>query len=357
MSNKEKVLVAMSGGVDSSFAAARLLKQGFEVIGVHFLLWRPEPGLGKDREPPSPEQSAIKSAEQIGIDLKVIDLREIFRKQIVEYFINDYLAGRTPNPCSLCNPKIKFATLLGLAGETGARHISSGHYARVIFDACRSEYRLLEANDKSKDQSYFLAMLDQTILSRVIFPLGEMKKSEVKKEASALGLESAGREESQDVCFVFSKNYADLIEAHRPGAEKSGDAVDILGNKIGVHKGIYRYTVGQHRGLAMNQPDLFVIAIDAARNRIVVDREKYLFHRKMKVSGINWMTALEFPFDCHAKIRYRFEKAECRVERTDGDAFVATFSTPQRAVTPGQSAVFYREDRVIGGGWIESAFD
>jgi len=357
MNNKEKVLVAMSGGVDSSFAADRLQKQGFEVTGVHFLLWRPEPAAGKDRELPSPEQSAKKSAEQVGIDLRVIDLREKFRKQIVEYFLNDYLSGRTPNPCSLCNPKIKFAALLELADEMGARHIGSGHYARVIFDACRSEHQLREANDKSKDQSYFLAMLDQKILSRMVFPLGEMKKSEVKKEAAALGLESASREESQDVCFVFSKNYADLIEAHRPGAEKSGDAIDISGNKIGVHKGIYRYTIGQHRGLAMNQPDLFVVAIDAPNNRIVVDKEKYLFHRKMKVSGMNWMTALNFPFDCHAKIRYRFEKAECRVERMEGDAFVATFSTPQRAITPGQSAVFYREDRVIGGGWIESAFD
>jgi len=357
MSNKEKVLVAMSGGVDSSFAAASLQKQGFEVIGVHFLLWRPEPGPGKDREAPSPEQSAKTSAEQVGIDLRVVDLREKFRSRIVEYFLNDYLAGRTPNPCSICNPKIKFAALLELAGEMGARHIASGHYARVIFDACGSEYQLLEANDKSKDQSYFLAMLGQNVLSRLVFPLGEMKKSEVKKDAAALGLESASREESQDVCFVFSKNYADLIEAHRPGAEKSGDAVDISGNKIGVHKGIYRYTIGQHRGLAMNRPDLFVIAIDAANNRIVVDQEKHLFHRKMKVSGMNWMTPLNFPFDCRAKIRYRFEKAQCRVERVEGDAFVATFSAAQRAITPGQSAVFYREDRVIGGGWIERAFD
>jgi tRNA-uridine 2-sulfurtransferase len=353
MSEKEKALVAMSGGVDSSFAAACLQKQGFEVTGVHFLLWQPEPVA----DMPSPAQSAKKSAEQMGIEFRVIDLREQFRARVVDYFMDEYLRGRTPNPCSACNPAIKFTALLELADEMGATHVASGHYARVMFDACKSEHRLLEANDKSKDQSYFLAMLDQKMLSRLVFPLGEIKKSEVKKEAAALGLESANRKESQDVCFALSKNYADLIEARRPGAAKSGDAVDVSGTKIGVHRGIYRYTVGQHRGLAMNRPDLFVVAIDAGNNRIVVGPEKHLFHRKMKVSGMNWMTPLEFPFDCQAKIRYRFEKAPCRVEPVEDGVFVATFAEPQRAITPGQSAVFYLEDRVIGGGWIDGAFD
>jgi tRNA-specific 2-thiouridylase len=247
--------------------------------------------------------------------------------------------------------------LIELADQTGVEYVASGHYARVIFDACKSEYQLREADDKSKDQSYFLALLNRNILGRMVFPLGEMKKSDVKTEALKMGLDSAKQEESQDVCFALSKNYAVVIEALRPDRKNSGDMVDVSGKKIGVHKGIHCYTVGQHRGLALNRPDLFVIAIDAAKNQIVVDQDKHLFHSKMKVRGMNWLTDINLPMDCLTKIRYRFEKAECRVEQISDDAVAAVFKKPQRAITPGQAAVFYLEDRVIGGGWIESGWD
>jgi tRNA-uridine 2-sulfurtransferase len=348
-SPQKKILIAMSGGVDSSMAAALLKQQGHEVIAVHFLLWRSEQGGGCE--------SAQKSAEQLGMDFRALDLREKFRDMVVEYFVNEYLRGRTPNPCSLCNPQIKFAALATLADELGAQFISTGHYAQIEFDACRCEPRMLEAVDKSKDQSYFLAMLDKKILSRVVLPLGSLKKSEVKDRARGLGLDCAGREESQDVCFALDRGYTHVIEALRPGAARPGDVVDGSGKKIGTHKGIHCYTVGQHRGLALNRPDLFVTAVDAAANRVVVGGEQELYHSSMKVSGLNWLTGTELPVECQAKIRYRSEKAECRVMPAGGDAVVATFEKPQRAITPGQSAVFYLGERVLGGGWIESAFD
>jgi len=346
----------MSGGVDSSFAAAALMSQGWEVIGVHFRLWN----QSQDRSPKdrifAAEPSLQKTAQQLGIQLRIIDQSDRFRREIVDYFVKEYLQGRTPNPCALCNPKIKFAALVKLADELKASHISTGHYARVDFDGCQSECRLLEAADKSKDQSYFLFLLEQETLRRLILPLGNMTKSEVKKRIKELGLEAANTEESQDVCFALSKDYAAVIESLEPSAQKSGDMVDLAGKKIGRHQGIYRYTIGQHRGLALSRPDLFVVGIDAKKNQVVVDNESFLFHRRMTVSGLNWLSAVELPISCQAKIRYRFEKAACTVEKASQGVLVV-FDQPQRAITPGQAAVFYRRERVLGGGWIEKAFD
>jgi len=354
MTKREKVLVAMSGGLDSSFAAASLRDQGYAVTGAHFRLWKP----GAESEAPSlSEESARQTAQYLGIEFRVVDLRRRFREEVVEYFVNEYLAGRTPNPCALCNPRIKFKTLLELADEISADFIATGHYARVSFDAGNTEYHLLEAKDQNKDQSYFLAFLNRAILRRIIFPLGEMAKSEVKKRGLEMKLPAAANAESQDTCFALDKNYAGIIESVKPEAKRPGDLVDLSGEKIGSHKGIYHYTIGQHRGLALNREDWYVIAIDARKNQVVVDQEPNLLHRKMQLAGLNRLSAFSLPLDCQVKIRYRSAKADARLEETADGMLVVSFAKPQRAITPGQAAVFYRGERVIAGAWIEKAFD
>jgi len=354
MAEKEKVVVAMSGGVDSALASALLLKNGFEVIGVYFQLWKPR----EIDEASSPfQQWAKKSAEKLGIKFYSLDLRERFRKEIVEPFIEQYIAGKTPNPCALCNPKIKFQALWELAEEFSAKYIASGHYARVGFEPCSGSYALLEAKDKTKDQSYFLFLLNQKFLSRLLFPLGEWTKKQVKAQAQDWGIPSAERCESQDVCFAFSGNYPKLIEVLKPEAKKPGEIVDSSGEVLGTHQGIYRYTIGQHRGLGLNQPGLYVLALDPKQNQIIVGKEPGLYHQKLLANKINWVAGVQFPLSCSAKIRYKTEKAECRVELTSQDKVIVSFDQPQRAITPGQAVVFYREERVLGGGWIEKAFD
>jgi len=352
MAEREKVIVAMSGGVDSSFAAARLQEQGLTVVGAHFMLWRPGTQAAS-----AAVDSAAQNAKRLGIELLTVDLRERFLGEVVEYFVSEYLAGRTPNPCSVCNPGIKFAALLRLADELSAGFVATGHYAVARRDSCKSETQLLEAEDKAKDQSYFLAFLDREALSRVIFPLGELTKAQVRDAAGQMGLPAAAREDSQDVCFALSRDYGRVIESLRPNAARSGDIVDLSGRRLGTHQGIWRYTIGQRRGLALNQPDLFVVSIDPVKNQVKVGKEQDLFHSKMKVSRMNKLAEFAAPLDCQVKIRYRSAKTRCRIEAEDNGEWLVSFSEPLRAVTPGQVAVFYREERVVAGAFIEGARD
>jgi tRNA-specific 2-thiouridylase len=354
MSSREKVLVAMSGGVDSSFAALSLRDRGFKVFGLHFRLW----GSGAEPEAHSlTEESARQTAQELGIEFRVLDLRRKFRDEVVSYFVNEYLSGRTPNPCALCNPRIKFQSLVELAEEIPAAFIATGHYARISSEAGNREYQLLSAKDRDKDQSYFLAFLPRAILRRVIFPLGEMKKNEVKKCSREMKLAAASRPESQDICFALAENYPAVIESLRPEAKRPGDIVDLSGKKIGSHRGIYHYTIGQRRGLGLNRENGYVIAIDAGRNQVVVDKESYLFHRKMQVASVNWLDDTSLPFECQVKIRHRSAKADARVEAAEQGKLLVSFAKPQRAITPGQAAVFYDGERVIAGAWIEKALD
>jgi len=354
MAGKEKVVVAMSGGVDSALASALLLKNGFEVIGAYFQLWKSKEN---DEASSSSEQWAKRNAEKLGLKFYSLDLKERFRKEIVEPFIEQYLIGKTPNPCALCNPKIKFQALWELADELSAKYIASGHYARVFFEPCSGSYALWEAKDKTKDQSYFLFLLNQKFLSRLLFPLGEWTKKEVKAQAREWEIPSAERCESQDVCFVFSGNYPKLIEALKSEAKKPGEIVDSTGKVLGTHQGIYHYTIGQHRGLGLNQPGLYVLEIDPNQSQIIVGKEPELYHQRLLANGINWIAEVQFPLSCFAKIRYKTEKAECQVEPARENQVLVSFREKQRAITPGQAVVFYREERVLGGGWIEKAFD
>ena len=248
MAKHERVLVAMSGGVDSAIAAALLKEQGFEVIGVHLLLWKPgwktdsaqndlPASNSADFEEISRTESARKTAAKLGIEFHLLDLRKQFLEQVAKPFVKEYLQGRTPNPCPICNLKIKFRTLLELADQLSAKYIASGHYARIVFDASANEYQLLEAISKDKDQSYFLFSLNQEVLTRMILPLWEMNKSMVRKQAQELGLASASAKESQDVCFALSGNYAKLVESFNPGNRADGEIVDLSGNVLGFHKG------------------------------------------------------------------------------------------------------------------------
>lgn len=353
-------MVAMSGGVDSAVAAALLQEQGLEVIGVHLLLWKS--GGKNDSGPKDPRlspfaRSAADTAEKLGIAFHLLDLQERFLREVVNPFVSEYLQGRTPNPCPGCNLKIKFRSLVLLADQLSAKYIATGHYARTFFDAGANEHQLFEALSKDKDQAYFLFFVNQEILSRLIFPLREMNKSMVRKQAQELGLELADAKESQDLCFALSGNYAEVVELLSPGIENQGEIIDLSGKILARHPGIHHYTIGQRRGLKLNRSDLYVVKIDPARKQVIVGPEKELYHQKMKVSSVNWIAQISLPRSCQTKIRYRSKKAECRVEPLSENRVMAIFPEPQCAITPGQAAVFYDGEKVLGGGWIEEALD
>ena len=342
--------MAFSGGVDSSLACHLLKEQGYEVLGVYFQ-------LGSVPSQPEKEKEALflaqKTATQLGIKFISLDLKERFFKKVVKPFVRQYLMGKTPNPCAVCNPEVKFWALFQLKRELGASWVATGHYARVVYDPDFKEYQLLEALDKGKDQSYFLFQLKLSWLKRIIFPLGEKSKAQIKKYAQELGLASAKREESQDLCFVYSRNYAQVIELLAKKPSKEGEIINSQGRVLGKHKGIYYYTIGQHRGLGLSEPGWYVAKILPEENQIVVGRESELYHQVMLVEDLNWLVKVEFPLSCQAKFRYRSEKADCLVERAGKREVLVKFSQPQRALTPGQASVFYLGERVLGGGWIK----
>ena len=350
----EKVLVAFSGGVDSSVACHLLKEQGYEVIGVYFQL---------GTVPPLPEiekkalLNAQRSASQLGIKFISLDSKERFFKKVVKPFVRWYLRGRTPNPCAVCNPEVKFWALFQLKRELGAGWVATGHYARVVYDSNFREYQLLEAVDRNKDQSYFLFKLKPAWLGKIIFPLGEKSKARIKKYAQELGLTSGKKEESQDLCFVYSRNYAQVIEHLAEKPPREGDIITLDGKVLGRHKGIYYYTIGQHRGLGINEPGWYVVKILPEKNQIVVGRESELYHQVMLVEDLNWLVKVEFPLSCQAKIRYRSEKADCLVEKAGEKEVLVRFSQRQRAITPGQASVFYLGERVLGGGWIKEVIE
>ncbi|MBI4376889.1 MAG: tRNA 2-thiouridine(34) synthase MnmA [Elusimicrobia bacterium] len=347
-----KAVVAMSGGVDSSVAAAVMAREGFETVGVTLkLLGRAETGFGCCGSPADIED-AKRVCEQIGIPHYTLDMAQLFEDAVVRPFIDSYLHARTPNPCVECNRSVKFGALLGLAEAWGAQILATGHYARVF------EGKLYRAADRDKDQSYFLYSLGPRELSRVRFPLGELSKAQVRVLARALGLKTADKPESQEICFVPRKDYRSFLTARAPegtvAAFTPGPIRDSAGRALGSHRGLASYTVGQRKGLGLagGEP-LYVLDIDAPTNTLVVGRDEEARFSSFVAGGLSWTAgAPSHGRGFLARIRHRHEPAPASIESLSEKEVLIRLEQPQRAVTPGQAAVFYRGDEVIGGGTI-----
>lgn len=355
----KKIVVGMSGGVDSSVAAALLKKSGYNVIGVTFRMWpKEECGLSTGRSCCSLEAitRARVVAEELKIPYYVMDFSADFKKEVIDYFCSEYLKGMTPNPCVICNEKIKFGLLLDKARSLGAEAVATGHYVKAGFDKKRGRYLLKEGSDRTKDQSYFLFRLSQAQLEHAVFPLGQFTKDKVRQIAKRMKLKTFNTVSSQDVCFVQDLEYAEYIKKKTGVAIKPGDIVDKEGKVIGKHKGIPYYTIGQRRGLGIAHTEpLYVTGIDAAKNRIIVGIKKDVLKKSLLADRLNWVAVrgIEKPMNVMAKIRYNHKKAKCVVTKTGPDSVKVEFKTPQEAPTPGQAVVFYDKDIVLGGGWIK----
>jgi len=346
---QKRVAVAMSGGVDSSLAAARLKAAGYEVSGIHLQLW-----LGHDlRLNTGHTVSDLEhTCQLLGIPLYKLDLTAEFQSLVVDNFCREYSLGCTPNPCIFCNQHIKFGILLEKALEMGADYLATGHYARI--EQSPDGYHLLRAVDLSKDQSYFLYTLGQRQLQHLIMPLGNLHKAEVRRLADEMGLPAAAGDESQDICFIPDNDYRSFIARHIP--LKPGDIVDTDGRVLGRHNGLAQYTVGQRQGLGLASNEcLYVLRLDAASNSLVVGSKARLLGSRLLASRLSWVLG-EAPgesADITAKIRYRSPGVIAKLHLDDGIAEV-DFQQPQRAIAPGQSVVFYQGDIVLGGGIIEA---
>jgi len=339
----------MSGGVDSSVTASLLLEEGFEVTGVSVRLW--EGGAMGPRNC-SDHSEAGKVAKILGIPHALLDLRSEFAENIVGPFARSYLMGHTPNPCVACNRDFKLGVLLEWAKQQGADYVATGHYARVVRDPVTSYTSLFRGNDKEKDQSYFLFALSQEQLCHTLFPLGEMKKSEVRRRAALLGLPVADRPESQDICFG---DYRALVESMAKNDDlNGGEIVDRSGKVLGYHQGIHRFTIGQRKGLGLSAAHpLYVLEIDGMRKRVVVGKKEELAYKGLMVHSVNWIEPLEEEFSAYVQLRYRSPSVPCLVRWNGEGKYEVSFQSVFPAVTPGQAAVFYQGERVLGGGWIE----
>jgi tRNA-specific 2-thiouridylase len=338
-----KILVAMSGGVDSSVAALLLQREGHEVTGAFF-----ENGL-------SPSEDAHRVADQMGIPLHSIDMREEF-EAIIRGFVAEYNAGRTPNPCVLCNRDVKFGRLAQFATTLGIETLATGHYARI--EKGGSRWILRRAADPAKDQAYMLFALSQEQLSRIRLPLGTIAKTRTREIAHEAGLSIADRKESQEICFIPGDDYRVLLRERSPESFSPGEFRTVDGKRLGHHEGHQNFTVGQRKGLGVAMGKrMYVVSIDPEQNRVVLGEEEDLLRRGMRITGLNWVSIEppEAPLEADVKVRYGQDPVPCRIEPGRDRADVS-FSEPQKIITPGQAAVFYdAEGRVLGGGWIDSA--
>jgi tRNA-specific 2-thiouridylase len=379
MPQTDTIAIAMSGGVDSSTVAAMLHAQGHIVVGLTLQLWNQRRLAGRRLEDGTamPETvqgrccsiddvyDARRVAEHLGIPYYLVNAQERFENEVVRPFVAEYLAGRTPIPCTLCNNHLKFDQLLATARQIGADKIATGHYARNRFDAGRNRWVLSRPADRSKDQTYFLFGLTQQQLSRTLFPLGDLHKPVVREMAADAGLELAAKPDSQEICFIPGGSYSQFLKAYldeqgRELPDSSGELVAAGAGEseaavLGHHDGIHNFTVGQRKGLGLSSPDpLYVLKIHPDSHRVEVGPDSELYSRTLRANRLNWVSiaAPAQPVRVSIKIRHRHEPAPATLRLLDSDTIEAIFDEPQRAITPGQSAVFYQEDEVAGGGWI-----
>ena len=354
---KEKsVLVAMSGGVDSSVAAHMMLSRGYKTEGAMFRMYRGEDDLGQETD----ISDAEKVCSNLGISLSLLDFREDFKREIVEKFIRTYEEGGTPNPCVDCNRTVKFGKLLDFAKSRGLENIATGHYARIEYSEQLGRYQLKKALSTEKDQSYVLCNLTQDQLSKIIFPLGESDKLTVRAVAEQLGFDVARKKDSQDICFIPDGDYAAFMERYTGRKYPCGKFLDVQGNEIGEHRGAVRYTIGQRKGLGLSMGEPVYVCRKCMRdNTVTVGREELLFHRTLIAKDFNWVS-IECPdgeIRAMTKARYGQREAWATVIPLVDGRVKITFDEPQRAMTEGQSAVIYDGDTLLGGGVIESVED
>jgi tRNA-specific 2-thiouridylase len=383
MQQTETIAVAMSGGVDSSTVAAMLHAQGHTVVGLTLQLWNQRRLAGREGMPVEVQgrccsiddvYDARRVAEHLDIPYYLVNAQDRFEAEVVRPFVSEYLAGRTPIPCTLCNNHLKFDQLLATARQIGAGKIATGHYARNHFDFARNRWILSRPSDRSKDQTYFLFGLTQAQLSRTLFPLGDLHKPAVREIAADAGLALAAKPDSQEICFIPGGSYSQFLKAyldeqHRELPDSSGELVAAAVGEgpdtdkpvvLGRHDGIHNFTVGQRKGLGLSSPDpLYVLKIHPDSHRVEVGPDTELYSRTLRANRLNWVSIAEpsQPIRVNIKIRHRHEPAPATLRVIDPQngepaTIEATFDHPQRAITPGQSAVFYQDDEVAGGGWI-----
>ena len=361
----QRVLAALSGGVDSAVAAALLVEAGYEVIAVSMLLAGNAEGHEGSCCSIDDFQDARRVSERLDIPYYVLNLKDAFQSRVINVFSHEYVQGRTPNPCLLCNRDLKFDLLWQRARELDAHYVATGHYARIVQDANTQRYQLLRGSDQSKDQSYFLFTLSQEQLARTLFPVGHLTKAEVRDKAHSLGLGLADKPESQDICFVPDGNYARFLEQRlSPERFTPGKVVDRKGQVLGSHAGIHRFTIGQRRGLGLGgQPEpMYVSNIDATTGQVEVGSKADLQASGLHASRVNWINSIDGQQPQEAdeimatvKIRYRYPPIPARILPQPDSKAEVRFQYACPAVTPGQAVVFYDGDRILGGGWIEGA--
>ena len=356
-SGKTRVVIGMSGGVDSSAAAALLIEQGYDVVGITLKLW-PQDCVSRAEDKccgPQAVTDARSVCHKLGIPYYLVDEAEEFHREVIQYFAEEYKAGRTPNPCVVCNQKLKFGVLINRARQFGADYVATGHFARLEKSGDGTRILLKKGRDPKKDQSYFLFSLRQDQLAHSLMPLGEMTKHDTRNVARECKLKTAEKEESMEICFVPDKDYGRFLSTDGLVDKHRGEIVDTHGRVLGFHEGIEFYTIGQRKGLGISSPKpLYVIDLDPQTNRVLVGDESMLDRAEFIVERCNWI-AWETPpetLEASSKIRYNHPGTPSTIKVLEGSRASVRLHVPQRAITPGQACVFYQDDLVVGGGWI-----
>jgi tRNA-specific 2-thiouridylase len=360
MKKNKKIAVAMSGGVDSSVTAVLLKKQGYDVIGISMQLWdytqNDDSSFGNCCSLEDIYE-ARRIADTFGFPFYTVNLEKDFSRGVVDYFVTSYMQGETPNPCLKCNELLKFQILLRKVKELGFDYLATGHYAKIAYDKKRERYLLMRGKDRWKDQSYFLFTMTQAQLSRVLFPLGDFTKEEVRGMAKEWGLRVADKKDSQEICFIPENDYTDFI-SQQDIKDSPGDIVDQSGKVLGRHTGLFKYTIGQRKGMGIAAENpLYVLKIDTVNNRLIVGGKEELESTGLLADNLNWIgiSSLDSSKEVESKIRYRHPGVKSKITPLEGNGKVEVhFSEQQGAVTPGQAVVFYNDDEVLGGGWIKA---